>query len=346
MEMLEIIIGMIFTFMVLSLLGTTVNELLSAWRGWRGHYLEEGLKRLLEFKDNPNHFQKFTENPFYQQLLAHDAILRKSRAPGYLTSKDFSSILTNILKQQIKEKQKANADGNLPMAASPTGGKTFEPTMQQIDDFLESLGEDSKLREVLEQLKDEGFENVDAYKARIENWFDGVMGQASGWYKRHMQMVTLFVGLGIAGVLNADSFKIYEHLSSNTAARESLAAMANDYVAKNETLAANIKTYPDSLTWGEIKTEFNQLTEQGDMGQVKNILGLGWEEGETKVGPRDWFIRILGWFITALAISLGASFWFDILKKIVTIRSSGDTAGPSQPQQVIINTVDANVKEK
>ena len=339
MAMLEVIIGMIFTFMLLSLLGTTVNELLSAWRGWRGNFLEEGLKRLLEFDDNPAHFERFKQNPFYQQLRAHKAPLRVSRAPSYLSAKDFSSILTNILKQDIKKK---NPDG-----LKTEDGKGFEPTMQQISDFLETLGEDSKLREVLEQLKDEGHQNVEAYIKRIESWFDGVMDQASGWYKRHLQMVTIFVGLGIAGVLNADSFAIYSHLTNNTAARESLSALAENYVAQNETLALNQQTFPDTLTWAEIKAQFQQQTEQGELGEVKNILGLGWDASDTKVDWQDWLIRILGWLITALAISLGAPFWFDILKKIVTIRSSGSSSASSgPPQQVIINTVDANVAEK
>ena len=48
MAIVEVIVGMVFTFLLLSLLGTTVNELIAAWRGWRGFYLEEGLKRLLE----------------------------------------------------------------------------------------------------------------------------------------------------------------------------------------------------------------------------------------------------------------------------------------------------------
>jgi len=31
----------------------------------------------------------------------------------------------------------------------------------------------------------------------------------------------------------------------------------------------------------------------------------------------------LGWLLTAMAISLGAPFWFDILNKVVTVRASG-----------------------
>lgn len=162
MAMLEVIIGMIFTFMLLSLLGTTVNELISSWRGWRGFYMEEGLRRLLEFKDRPEVYEKFKDNPFFRQLMQHKAPLRVSQAPAYLSSTNFTEILTNVLK------------------------KKGQP-VEKIDDLLEGLPEDSRLRQVLEQLKDEGHENLEAYKARLQTWFDDVMWQAGGWYKRHLQ---------------------------------------------------------------------------------------------------------------------------------------------------------------
>ncbi len=298
MAMLEVIIGMIFTFMLLSLLGTTVNELISAWRGWRGFYLEEGLKRLLEFKDNPEVFEKFKNNAVFKQLMQHKAPLRVSQSPAYLSSSNFATILTNVLKKK---------------------GQAVE----KIDDLLEGLPEDSQLRQVLEQLKEEGHESLDAFKARLQTWFDDVMWQASGWYKRHVQFITLFVGLSIAGVLNADSFQIYKHLSNNAAARESLAAMAEKYAAENETLPET-KTYTDTLAVKDIKKELDDVTSTGEFGEMSNVLGLGWQTGDVLVSPVSWLVRLLGWLITAFAISLGASFWFDILKKIVTIRSTGN----------------------
>jgi hypothetical protein len=36
----------------------------------------------------------------------------------------------------------------------------------------------------------------------------------------------------------------------------------------------------------------------------------------------NWYLKIIGWLITALAISLGAPFWFDILNKIMVVRST------------------------
>jgi hypothetical protein len=35
-----------------------------------------------------------------------------------------------------------------------------------------------------------------------------------------------------------------------------------------------------------------------------------------------WLLKVLGWFLTAAAVSLGAPFWFDLLQKFIRIRSS------------------------
>jgi hypothetical protein len=328
MVMLEVIVGMIFTFMVLSLLSTTLNELLSAWRGWRGFYLEEGLKRLLEYDDDPKVYEAFKKNPFFRQLMQHKAPLRVSQAPAYLSSADFTSILFNVLKKK-----------GVPV--------------EKVEDLLADLPANSQLKDVLEQIKDEGHQNVKAYEARLQNWFDGVMGQASGWYKRHLQVVTILVGFVVAGVLNADSFQIYSNLSTNAVARQSLNSMAQAAVDKGAA-PTTASILPDSIrkdsigSYNEVKEKFNQAVQSQEVAQLTNILGLGWRVGDGEVGLKHWLIRLLGWLITALAISLGAPFWFDVLKKIITIRSSGETAQGSSRNtpSVVINTgVEAKVKE-
>ncbi len=312
--MLEVILGMIFTFMLLSLLGTTLNELVSAWRGWRGFYMEEALKRLLEHRDKKEVFEKFMNNPLFQQMMQHKAILRKSQAPAYLSSANFASILTNVLKQKDK-------------------------VLTSIEDIIQGVPEDSRLRQVLEQFKEEGHTTVEAFKARMQTWFDDVMAQSSGWYKRHLQFVTFFVGLGIAMVLNADSFKIYAHLTNNAASRQKLALLAKTFAAENETLPSLTPVPTAPLTGGEIKQGVQNFVNTPEFRSAANVLGLGWSRQEVFVSPAAWLRRFLGWFITALAVSLGAPFWFDVLKKIITIQSTGNSSSGSGGQaQVVINT--------
>jgi hypothetical protein len=40
------------------------------------------------------------------------------------------------------------------------------------------------------------------------------------------------------------------------------------------------------------------------------------------LSPGRWILRVLGWLITALALSLGAPFWFDLLNKFMVVRAT------------------------
>ena len=64
--------------------------------------------------------------------------------------------------------------------------------------------------------------------------------------------------------------------------------------------------------------------------QIKNTaLPLGWENGWaplTEKGLWGGFLTVLGWVITAAAATLGAPFWFDVISRLVPLRSSNKPA--------------------
>jgi hypothetical protein len=41
------------------------------------------------------------------------------------------------------------------------------------------------------------------------------------------------------------------------------------------------------------------------------------------MGAGDWLVKVLGWLVTGLAVSLGAPFWFDLLNRVVDLRGAG-----------------------
>ncbi len=53
----------------------------------------------------------------------------------------------------------------------------------------------------------------------------------------------------------------------------------------------------------------------------------------TAAGFWTWIGRILGWLLTAFAISLGAPFWFDLLNKISVVRSTVKPQEKSLPEK-------------
>lgn len=69
-----------------------------------------------------------------------------------------------------------------------------------------------------------------------------------------------------------------------------------------------------------------------DIQYASEILGLGWTDMNSPFGPEYrasqckplWLLKKLGgWLLTVIALSLGAPFWFDLLKRIVSIRTAG-----------------------
>ncbi|HRI22224.1 MAG TPA: hypothetical protein PLA68_14780, partial [Panacibacter sp.] len=67
----------------------------------------------------------------------------------------------------------------------------------------------------------------------------------------------------------------------------------------------------------------NQASElvQGDIKKTSEMLGNGIDSYEWN-GWGEFLKSIFGWLITALALSLGAPFWFDLLNKLMKLRSS------------------------
>jgi hypothetical protein len=61
-------------------------------------------------------------------------------------------------------------------------------------------------------------------------------------------------------------------------------------------------------------------------------LPLGWSRAPDDLrrvpqGFRGWLAKIVGLLLTAIAVSLGAPFWFDLLNKLVSLRAAGKPPG-------------------
>jgi len=62
---------------------------------------------------------------------------------------------------------------------------------------------------------------------------------------------------------------------------------------------------------------------KNDLNNVHHALGLEWETYECNTCLVVCILKsLMGWIITALALSLGAPFWFDLLNKLMKLRGS------------------------
>lgn len=146
---LEVALGLVFFYLLLSLLCTSLNELIAGLFNLRGKNLLGGLHNLLG-------------NAMAARLYDHALVRGLSRPnslPSYIPSDTFARTLLDIV-----------------APAQPTG----PITAQDLRAKIAVLG-DPSLKQVLLILLDESGDDMGKLRQGIEQWFNHSMDRASGW---------------------------------------------------------------------------------------------------------------------------------------------------------------------
>ncbi len=306
-SILDVTISLIFIYLLLSLVCTAVMEWIESMLKRRSVTLEKGIRQLLDDKDK-------TENGLTAKIYNHPLIYSlfpgkyepsgsKRHLPSYIPARNFAMALTSIVLEN------SHSTDN-PISSFRTA--------------ICKMENNDKVRGALLALVDDTGNNIDKTRENIEKWYDSGMERISGQYKRYIQFVTLGVALVVAVFVNADTINIATQLSYDASMRQALVAAAQEY-AKTPT-STSLQTNPTSQTGFALVAQGCDTPEcrvDAALGQIESLgLPIGWKTSELPSTSGDWLTRILGWIITAFAISLGAPFWFDLLNKIVMIRSA------------------------
>ncbi|WP_017297492.1 hypothetical protein [Nodosilinea nodulosa] len=160
-------------------------------------------------------------------------------------------------------------------------------------------------------------DDVKLFGLELEKWFDRGMERATGVYKRNAKAVALLIGIATAVSINADSFHIATRLAVDPILRNSITQTADQLVADSP---------------GDFNQELGQVQEAVNQALDEIPFPLGYNDVVVQQqldAEKSWPIpfvprRLLGWLISGFAISMGSTFWFNVLKKIVNVRNSGD----------------------
>jgi hypothetical protein len=305
LAILSIIIGIVFVLLLFSMLTSAVVEVYHAFFKSRGKHLRDTLTVMLGEKT----VQEFMNHAYFQQLssVTHKPKLVSttdttspksdkqtpkvslSNLPIWIDKGTFSSILADILTKR---------DSN-------------ETIQQRIDAIP-----DVNLRKVLDFLWRQSGDDIQLFQAKVENWFTEIMERAKDWFGDATKWRLFFIGLGLAGMLNADTVQIYKSLSANAATRDELVKVADSFVGAR----SSIPGIDTTKTYQQAKADFleikNLYTEN-----VQSPLGLGWGQA-LPVDIWAWLTKILGWMLTGVAVTMGAPFWFEMLKKLLSLRGN------------------------
>jgi hypothetical protein len=296
---LSTVIGIVFVMLLFSLLASTVMELIAGFLSLRGRQLIMAIRSMIGAAATKD----FVHHPFFQQL----AVGSKERArlggkknalPSYINASTFSSILLDIMEIDNDEELVARIEA-LPEGPSK---KLAQFLYKQSDGRLIDL------------------------KKKVEEWFGEVMDRASGAYKRTSQRWLVGIGLVLAVMFNADVINIYHNLSINATLSNTLADQAAAFVANQPApTVANLEN-PDISAARE---KIGQLVNE-NIAALESPLGLGWDTvNPSEMNGKWWLYKIIGWLTTALGVSLGATFWFEALKKLVSLRAAGPAPAPA-----------------
>lgn len=316
MAILSTIIGIVFVMLLFSLLASSILELIAGFLSLRGQQLVNAIRGMI----GSGATDDFLVHPFFQQLAAgskeRTKIGGKKRAlPSYISSGTFSSILLDMMEIDNR------ADLEAAIAGLPEGPS------KKLAQFL--------YRQTNGELPE--------FKKKLEEWFNEVMDRASGAYKRTSQRWLVGIGLALAVVFNADVINIYHSLSINSTLSNFVADAATNYVNTQPAPTAPDLNNPDiTAARQKIGTLVND-----NIAALESPLGLGWDTVNWQTMDGKWWLyKIIGWITTAIGISLGATFWFEMLRKMVSLRASGPspvttttiTQSTASPTQASVST--------
>lgn len=378
LQVLNVAIGVTFVFLLFSLVVSSVNELWLSFLDKRAAFLKQGLRELLQDKsDSPTLAPKGSITT--DDMLQHGLIASLSRfrytpgsggtrgVPSYIPGKSFVLALLSLMEQR---------------------GAAGAAILDQIN-ALPNV----RLKESLLALYADAGQDLEHFKANIENWFNESMDRVGGWYKRHAQQWLLMLGLAIAIICNVDAIRIVTALATDPKLRENVAQLAIEQIANGiGGITGDASTAPASprngaLPAGDPSRGTPPPTPPNNAGaagagaagspsspapapasptagfrNVQTRLGeldvtgvpIGWnrataghlipsllaqaapsaEPPAAISGPQligRWLGALAGWILTALAASLGAPFWFDILNRFVDLRGVGRAPEEKDP---------------
>ena len=348
---LDVAIGMAFIYLLLSLIASAIQELLSSLVATRSANLYNGIRSLLSgdttlvrmlyehgliaglYRNPTQDFAGLGGSYFKNLRIALQPFvgLRRMAAPGneptsdplllpaYIPARTFALALMDLLNEQ-----------------KASGGDV----MRSIRETLGSATAAGKVYTAIEALALDAGNDERAFQANLENWYNDSMDRVAGWYKHHVGNVLLVLGLLLSLSFNVDSIRIAKTLWFNPDLRQSLSTAAGDYL-KNDASAKSANGNPAAAQ----SMEGNLRSTVNTFNNVSSSLTLpvGWrhtppEYIDTLTHHFTWDLArtilqaAIGWILTACALSFGAPFWFDTLNRFMIVRSTVKPQEKSQPE--------------
>lgn len=354
---LDVAIGLVFVYLLLSLICSALTEAVeNLFTRSRGKKLCEGLYELFGGNTDSNTsftlLKEFYKNPLIYGLYHGDLKLEQQPQPAGTEPSHTSPqklLLPANLPSYIAPKTFA-----LAFVSQILDDKPFD-TATLISQINASNNLPANLKKSLTLFVNTADGDIHNALKNIEDWYSAMGERVSGWYKKHAQLIAFIIAVAIVIAGNVDTLTIAKSLMVNDNLRDQMVSSADQFIkvdllktrqqaldgaqsSNNQQQITQLSTEIAAIKAAASTKEALCQTQANDPQQCYNLqmarlaelnrlgLPIGWRNlDDPRNNPHSaeaWLEKIIGLFITAIAVCLGAPFWFDVLNKFMNFRST------------------------
>ena len=359
-DALEVAIGLSFIFLLLSLVMTALQEAVESVSRQRGKRLIQGFEELLSDPARRaaavDVVRAIYEHPQIHSLYRgdFDGAKAKNQLPSYIPSRNFAlALIDQVLAFRLDAADTHGASlspsatpaERLRLAAERIQSEPLRKAILQAVDM--AAGDMEKVQKNLEAWFDSGMDRVSGWYRRQTHHFMFVVGLVLS-VALNINALVIADGLAQNATLRravaagAESYT-QTHTAPAPKAAEPAASTPPPVPPSAATPAPGVAPAPAAPPVtppaAAPDTGRGRVPEEA-VGIIQNLgLPIGWgATGRSSIvrmasyhGTEPWapvahfgiWLTLgFGWLMTALAVTLGAPFWFDLLNKLVVIRAT------------------------
>lgn len=301
--LLDFLIAFVYVLAICSTLLSVCYELGSYWLRTRPYYLYKVLDEVL----NDNKLNKVNLTELIYNFPQIDFTKKTyNDKPAYISANNFAVSLVHALNNyHILKNTTITTNGVVATNLPKSSFDLFDAAVKNMNA--------SDLKTLLQTFIDSANNDYDKLITNIENWYNSYMDRVTGWFKIRTQKRMLWIAIPVAVIFNLNFFKIGEKLYTDKASTAILVNMVD-------------KWQPNGIDSFATKQQFDsaiQLKKAMLDSLQKANVPMGWSDkakAEFKEKPLN---NIIGWLVMAIAMVMGAPFWYDLLNKLVNMRKAG-----------------------
>ena len=157
---------------------------------------------------------------------------------------------------------------------------------------------------------------------RFQRWFGSGQDRAEQWFQIHVRMVTIVAALVVSVFLQLDTVEIYDKLRHEPKLVEALVKAAPGTLEQGAAVQGQLDANAREKAFADLKERIDSTGFQ--------LLPGGWF-ARWPAEKLWWFNHLFGLALSAGLLTLGAPFWFNLLKNLMNLRPAVATLVEKRP---------------